>query len=220
MQRRFVAVSVIIVEEYALIREGLRLLLERVRGVDVVGEAANGRDAITLIEKIQPDIAVLEIGLPLLNGIEVVRHLKKRSPRIRSIILSARSDEMHVVNALAAGAAGYVLKDACAAELEFAIHSVYQGGCYLCPRISAHVISGLQDRRYNQKVQPRWELTVRQLEILQLVAEGHTTKEIAVLLHISCKTVEAHRVRLMERTGTQDVAGLIRYAIRNGIIAA
>ncbi len=208
-------ITLVLVEDHTLIREGLRVLIEKVDDVTIVGEAGDGREALLLIKKLQPRIALIDITLPLLNGIEVVSHVRRESPHVRSLILSAHSDEQHVLAALRAGASGYMTKDSTPAEFEMGIRAAFRGEVYLSPRISEHVVTAYLSHTNGESGN---ELTFRQKEILQLVAEGCTTKEIAAILNIASKTVETHRIQLMERTGVQNLAGLIRYAIRNGIV--
>lgn len=188
-------------------------MLERVPEVQIVAEANDGREAIRLIEGHQPDVALIDIVMPGLNGLEVAARVAKDFPNVRIIILSMYESEEYVWRALRSGAAGYLLKGASATDLEHAVKAVGRGETYLSPPITEQVI-----RDYVQRVGDEENiferLTPRQREVLQLIAEGHTTKAIARILEISVKTVETHRAQLMERLGIYDIAGLVRYAVR------
>jgi DNA-binding NarL/FixJ family response regulator len=209
-------VDLVLIEDHALVREGFRLLIQNIPGVRIVGEEDNGRDALDLIKKLRPTVALVDITLPLLNGIELVSKVTSECPGVATLILSAHSDEKHVLAAIRAGAAGYQVKDATPRELEIAIRAVCRGETYLDPTISRYVIALCRDTA------DRFQgpLTTRQREILQLIAEGHTTKEIAAILDVSYKTIETHRTQIMERLEIENLAGLIRYAIRSGIVCA
>jgi DNA-binding NarL/FixJ family response regulator len=206
-------IGILLVDDHELVREGFRLLIAGMSGVSILGEAANGRDAVKLIEKLQPNIVLLDIVLPLLNGIDVAVHAKQVLPSVRILMVSAYADEQYVLQALGAGASGYLLKDGSTKELEFAIRAVSRGETYLSPKIANCVVN---DRLCQPDTHGNFRrpLTLRQREILQLIAEGHTTKDIASILNVSHKTVETHRARLMESVGVHDIAGLVRYAVR------
>lgn len=211
--------KVIIADDHTLVREGIRALLERLPTVTVVGEAGDGRQAQALLEKHRPDVALLDITMPGLNGLELAGRAERLSPRTKVIILSMHAGEAYVAQALRAGVAGYLLKDAAAAELEFALQSVSRGETYLSPAISRQVVEGYL-KVSEEGADPLAGLTARQREILQLVAEGKSTKEIAGLLEVSVKTVESHRAQLMERLDIHDVPGLVRFAIRAGLVSS
>lgn len=212
-------IRVLIADDHGIVRSGIRSLLEQMEGLQVVAEAADGLEALRLVKLHRPDIAILDIGMPGLNGVEATARLTKQFRRTRVIILSMHASEEHVCQALRVGASGYVIKDATTTELELAVRAVARAETYLSPSISEHVLVS-----YSQRTQDESELTIpltsRQREILQLVTEGHTTREIAERLHISTKTVEAHRAHIMKRLNIRDVAGLVRYAIRKGITSA
>jgi DNA-binding NarL/FixJ family response regulator len=217
--------SLLLADDHTLVRAGIRSLLKNINGFEVIAEADNGRDALKLIEQHKPDIVLLDIAMSELNGLEVASRLNKEHPDIRVIILSMHSSEEYVLQALRAGASGYLLKDSAPTELELALRAVSRGETYLSPSISKHVVDDYLRRvSSNQQVnvvQPGvTELTPRQREILQLIAEGNSTKEIAQKLIVSVKTIESHRIQLMERLGIHDIAGLVRYAIRMGIISS
>jgi DNA-binding NarL/FixJ family response regulator len=215
-------IRVALADDHNLVRSGIRALLERLPGVEVVGEASNGREALALIAREKPDMALLDIGMPELNGLEAAPRIARDAPRTKVVILSMHADEKHVAQALRAGVAGYVLKDSCADELPVLIRAITRGETYLSPGISKQVVEALKSRMSEGAVEPALPdpLTSRQREILQLVAEGLSTKEIAGKLDLSIKTVETHRTQIMNRLQIRDVAGLVRYAIRAGLISA
>ena len=213
------AIRVLLADDHALFRAGLRSLLQRIEGVEIVGEARDGHEALRMAAERKPDVVLLDVGLPELNGIEVAERLRD-SPGTRVLILSMFANEEYVLRSLRAGAAGYLLKDSSVVELEAAVRSVADGGSYLSPAVSGHVLAAYVRRVGEEGVPPEPALTPRQREVLQLIAEGHGTKEIAARLYLSAKTVETHRAQLMERLGIHDVAGLVRYAIRAGIVSA
>jgi DNA-binding NarL/FixJ family response regulator len=198
-------------------RAGIRSLLEKIPGVEVVGEAADGREAVALVKSTSPNMVLMDIAMAGLNGLEATARIRKEFPRVRVIILSMHANEEYVLQTLRAGAAGYLLKDSATAELELAIHAVARGDTYLSPAISKRVIDDYLGRTSGQKSFAE-QLTPRQREILQLIAEGKSTKEIAYLLNLSIKTVETHRTQLMDRLDIHDVPGLVRYAMRIGLV--
>jgi DNA-binding NarL/FixJ family response regulator len=210
---------VLIADDHTLVRAGIRALLERIPGTTVVGETGDGREAFDLIEKQRPDLALLDITMPGLNGLEIAGRAANASPKTKVVILSMHAGEAYVAQALRAGVAGYLLKDAAAAELEVALGAVARGETYLSPAISRQVVDGYLRAAGGAEPEPLAGLTGRQREILQLVAEGHPTKEIASLLGVSVKTVESHRAQIMERLDIRDVPGLVRFAIRAGLVS-
>jgi DNA-binding NarL/FixJ family response regulator len=211
---------VVLADDHNLVRAGIRALLERLPDVQVVGEAADGREALELIERERPDLALLDIGMPGLGGLEAASRIAREAPRTRLVILSMHSNEGYVAQALKLGVAGYVLKDACANELPLLMSAIARGETYLSPRISKQVVEALRARLGDGGAggTPADLLTPRQREILQLIAEGKSTKEIAQLLGLSVKTVETHRAQIMDRLQIRDVAGLVRFAMRAGLI--
>ena len=211
------AIRVMLVDDHKLVRAGLRALLESLEGVEVVAEAAHGRQALGLMATHHPNVVLMDIGMPEMNGLEATARIVKDFPNSRVIILSMHSSEEYVLKALRAGAAGYLIKDAGSAELEVAVRAVARGESYLSPAVSKHVV-GEYVRRVSGEEHPLEVLTPRQREILQLLAEGHSTQDIAQILNISAKTVETHRAQLMERLDIHDLAGLVRYAIRAGLV--
>ncbi len=210
---------VLIADDHALVRAGIRALVERLSGFEVVGEAANGRDAIELTRQSRPDIVAMDVTMADLNGVEATERIRREVPETKVLILSMHDAQEFVVRALRAGAAGYLLKDAAREELEVALRTVGAGKRYLSPEISRRAIES--NLRQGQEAANTLErLTARQREILQMIAEGKTTKEIALLLNLSAKTVESHRAQLMDRLRIHDVPGLVRYAIRQGMVTA
>lgn len=212
-------IRVLLADDHRLMRAGLRALLKSLDLVEVVAEAGNGHEAIQLAEQHQPDIVIMDIGMPELNGLEATARMVKLAPAPRIIVLSMHANEEYVRRALQAGVAGYLLKGAEPAELELAIKAVMRGETYLTPAISKQVVQNYLHPR-EMKTNPIQELTPRQREVLQLVAEGHSTKDIAQKLNLSTKTVDTHRTELMQRLDIHDIAGLVRYAIRSGLISA
>jgi DNA-binding NarL/FixJ family response regulator len=208
---------VLLADDHALVRAGIRSLLERMTAIEVVAEASDGREALELAKKHLPDLMLLDIAMAGLNGLEALARATKEFSAVKVIILSMHANEEYVPQALRAGARGYLLKDAAVAELELALRAVNRGEIYLSPRISKRVIDSYLERLENERPL-REELTLRQREIVQLIAEGKSTKEIAFFLKVSIKTVEAQRAQLMERLEIHDVAGLVRYAMRVGLV--
>jgi DNA-binding NarL/FixJ family response regulator len=219
-------IKIMLTDDHALVRAGIRSLLNEMHDVEVVAEADNGRDALRLIEQCHPDIVLLDIAMTELNGLETAVRISKEFPDTKVAILSMHANEEYVVQALRSGAVGYLLKDTAPNELEIAIRAIAMGKVYLSPSISKHVVENYLKRVTStpQSGEPEQNifnlLTTRQREILQLIAEGNSTKEIAHKLNVSVKTVETHRMQLMERLGINDIAGLVRYAIRHGIISS
>ena len=214
-----VKTRILIADDHRLVRAGFRLLLEKIPSVEVVAEADDGREVLELLKKKRADIVLVDIAMAELGGLETLPRIRKDFPGVKVIILSAHANEEYVIRALRSGAAGYMLKDAAAAELELAIKSVSAAKTYLSPSISRTVINGYL-QRLGGPISPLEQLTPRQREILQLIAEGRNTKEIAYDLTISFKTVESHRLQLMERLNIHDVPGLVRYAVRSGLVSA
>lgn len=215
-------IRVLLADDHALVRAGFRALLDKLPGIKVVAEADDGREALKLIEMQRPDIAVIDITMAGMNGLETAARAAKDYPDVRILILSMHAGEEYIMRALRTGASGYMLKDAAEDELESAIHAVMRGKTYLSPTVAKRVGDYVQ--RTGGKVEagdytsPFERLTPRQREVLQLIAEGHTTHEIAEILSVSAKTIETHRAQLMDRLGIHDIPGLVRYSIRIGFI--
>jgi DNA-binding NarL/FixJ family response regulator len=210
---------VLLADDHTLVRAGLRKLLESMPQVTVVGEADDGLALLALAAQLRPDLVLMDIAMAGLNGLEATARLLKAQPGIRVLILSMHQNEEYVRQALRNGAMAYLLKDAAPVELELAIQAVQRGETYLSPAVSRGVLSDYVERLRGDPV-PAVLLTPRQREVLQLVAEGHSTKEIARRLDLSVKTVDTHRSQLMKQLDIHEVAGLVRYALRSGLISS
>jgi DNA-binding NarL/FixJ family response regulator len=210
-------IRVLLTDDHELFRAGIRALIRTFVGIDIIAEASNGREALSLSKAHHPDIVLMDIFMPELNGLDTTARLVSVSPESRVIMLSMSSEEEYVLQALRCGAAGYLLKNISPSELEQAIRAVARGDTYLSPAISKHVIAAYQHRG-GESIGLFDRLTSRQREVLQLVAEGYTSKEIARKLSLSVKTVEMHRSQLMAALDIHDIAGLVRIAIRMGLI--
>ena len=204
---------IILADDHALVRAGIRLLIESIPNVEVVGEAGNGNEALALLEKTSADIALLDVAMPGLNGLAVTEAMSSRFPEVKVIILSMHQSAEFVLHALRAGADGYIVKDGASSELAAAIAAVARGESYLSPAVSRLVIASSLGRPEQVP-----ELTARQRQVLRLLAEGQSMKEIAYALGVSIKTIEAHRAQLMDRLQIHDIPGLVRYAMRTGLI--
>jgi DNA-binding NarL/FixJ family response regulator len=218
MIRPIKLIQVILADDHTLVRAGIRALLEKLPGVKVVGEAGDGREVLNLVKVHPPDVVLMDIAMPGLNGLEAAERMARDYPAVRIIMLSMHNNEEYVLRALKAGASGYLLKKAATAELETALQRVVHGEIYLSREISTQLhrkfpLHGITDRK-----SPLEQLTGRQREILQLIAEGQNTKGIAEILKVSPKTVEYHRMKLMSRLNVHDVPGLVRFALRVGLI--
>jgi DNA-binding NarL/FixJ family response regulator len=210
------SIRVLLVDDHALVRAGIRSLLSSMPSVQVVGEAASGEEALALSEREHPDIVLMDIAMKGLTGLEAAARIHERQPQVRVVILSMHSGEEYVMQAMRAGAAGYLLKDAATGELELALRSVMRGESWFSPAVSRQVVAGYVQRVGGEAASE--VLTARQREVLSLLAAGKSTKEIAFALKLSVKTVETHRAQIMERLGIRDVAGLVRYALRTGLV--
>ena len=207
------AIRLLLADDHQLVRQSLRALLER-EGYQVVAEAGDGREAVRLARELNPDLAVLDVAMPELNGLEAARQIGRAAPRVRTVLLTMHDEEQYVAEALAAGVKGYVLKSQVAHDLLRALEEVAQGAVYLSPRVS-HVLVDVSLGRRRIGDDP---LTEREREVLHLIAEGRTTKQVAAALGVSVKTAESHRSRLMKKLDIHEVAGLVRYAIRRGLV--
>ena len=212
-------IRILLADDHALVRAGIRSLIEKIPNVEVVGEASTGRQALEMVKTTLPNLVLMDIAMAELGGLEALPRITKDFPGVKVIILSAHANEEYVIRALRNAAAGYMLKDAATAELQLAIDSVAQDKTYLSPSISRTVIDSYLER-VGGPLSPLEQLTSRQREILQSIAEGKNTKEIASDLDISFKTVESHRLQLMERLNIHDIPGLVRYAIRTGLVSS
>lgn len=208
---------IVLADDHALVRAGIRVLIEQIPGLEVVGEAGDGHAALELVRDLQPDVLLTDIAMGAPSGLEVAARVARDFPEVKVIILSMHANEEYVMEALRHGAAGYLLKDSAAVELERALQTVGEGRTYLSPVISRRVIDAYVGRT-GAPGAARDPLTPRQREVLQLLAEGYNTKKIAGLLGISVKTAETHRAQLMERLGLHSIPELVRYAMRTGLI--
>jgi DNA-binding NarL/FixJ family response regulator len=209
---------ILIADDHALLRAGIRLLLSEVPGVKVVAETGDGHEALALIAEKRPDIALVEIALPGLNGLDVTARARKEHPSTRILIVASDAQDEHVRRALVVGSAGYLLKNADRNELELALRVVARGDVWLSPEVATKVAAAYARNSRSSTDEPFDVLTPRQREVLQLIAEGLSSKEIATRIGVSVKTVDTHRTELMERLGIRGIAGLVRYAIRVGMV--
>jgi len=213
-------IRVLVADDHAIIREGLRVMLGNQPDMEVVGSAANGREAVRLVDEHEPDVVVIDISMPELNGIEAISQMLPRHPHIKVIVLSIHETKPYDYRTLKAGAKGYLLKETAGLEVVEAVRAVYRGERYLSQRISDLLTNvAFRNLEVPMEVSPLEQLSPREREILQLVAEGKTSQEIAVRLSISPKTVDTYRSRLMRKIGVEDVAGLVKFAIQHGVIS-
>jgi two-component system, NarL family, response regulator NreC len=206
-------IRIVLADDHVLVRQGLKSLLER-EGFQVVAEASDGQEALRHVESLQPDIAVMDISMPTLNGLNAAREVKRASPKTRTILLTQHDESQYIRDALEAGVKGYVLKSQVASDLVLAIRQVSRGQVYLSPGVSSAVMEAYQSKSEKSKN----PLTSRERQVLQLVAEGKSTKDVASLLGISVKTAESHRTRLMQKLDIHETASLVLYAVRRGIV--
>ena len=207
------AIRVVLADDHDLVRLGIAALLCDVEGVEVVGEAGNGEELIALVERLRPDLAMTDISMPGMDGLEAIVHIHSRWPEVRLLVLSMHNTADFVKRAVANGACGYLMKDAPSLELSQAIRSVMATGSYFSPAISQQLLQASEPPAADQ-------LTERQIEILSLIADGRSSKEIAVELGLSPKTVDVHRARIMQRLDSRDISGMTRYSVRNGLVKA
>jgi len=212
-------VRVLLADDHGVVRKGLRFLLERQPDMEVVGEAADGREAVSLAAEVNPDIIIMDIAMPLLNGIDATAQIVKRNPKVGVIILSMHSDEGYLVRILTAGAKGYLLKDSADADIVRAVQAVARSKPFFSPQIAQTLLEDYMRQMKQQGLQDSYELlTDREKEILQLLAEGKSNKEVAALLSLSVYTVETHRANLMQRLNLHSTAEIVLYAVRKKII--
>lgn len=212
-------ISVFLVDDHTVVRDGLRLLIETQSDMNVVGAASDGREAVRQVSLSRPNVVIMDIAMPELNGVEATRQIRENIPETKVIVLSMHSSSEHVFQALKAGAQGYLLKESAGAEVIHAIRAVHAGRRYLSEKIGDQVIDDyIQGRGAGQRESPLSKLSSREREILQLVAEGKSSVDIAGILYISPKTVETYRSRLMQKLGIEDIAGLVKFALQHGMI--
>lgn len=210
---------VVIADDHGLVRRGMKALLEAEPGLEIAGEAADGREALRLLEELRPDIAVLDVAMPLLNGIEVASQAIRKQADLRVIMLSMYADEAYIIRALLAGARGYLLKEATEEDLLPAVQAVAAGKSFFSPAISRILATDYVRQLRQRGTQDSWDLlSAREREVMQLLAEGNTNKETAALMGISASTVETHRTRIMQKLELKSFADLVLYAVRKGII--
>jgi DNA-binding NarL/FixJ family response regulator len=212
-------IRLILADDHTLVRAGIRALLEKLPGVEVVGEAGDGRQVLKLVKTLGPNVVLMDISMPGLNGLEATERISREFPDVRVIILSMHNNEEYYWRALKAGAAGYLLKKAATTELATALQQLVKGEIYLSREISARLVKKFPKQGIADRKSPLEQLTGRQREILQLIAEGQNTKQIAEILKVSPKTVEYHRMKLMNCLNVHDVPGLVRFALRVGLIS-
>jgi len=211
---------ILIAEDHTILREGLRALLSQAPNFEIVGEVADGLDAVQSVETLRPDIVLMDLTMPRMHGLEAIREIVRRSPETKILVLTVHTNEEYVLAAFAAGAKGYLLKDASHAELLTAIRTILSDKPYLSPEISAMVLKGYLDGRKHLSTESTWDtLTQREREILKLVAEGYKNKDVADLLCISEKTAQKHRANLMKKLDIHNVAGLTAFAIDKGLVS-
>jgi len=211
------ATKVLLVDDHEIMREGMSALLRKYSEFEVIGLASDGREAIEMVAQLHPDVVIMDVGMPNLNGVDATRQLISAHPNLKIMALSAHSDGSVVVKMIRAGAAGYMLKESAFEELVEGLNTLMEGKTFLCKKISKVVFSEYVDLVSNSKAMKGNGLTNREREVLQLVAEGKTTKEIAELLQLSTKTIDSHREHIMEKLGIRNIAGLTKYAIREGL---
>ncbi len=212
-------VKILIVDDHAIVRQGLRALLDAQDGLEVIAEAENGRDAVKKVHDLAPDVVIMDIAMPILNGLEATRQIKRLRPGVKVLALTMYNEENYIFQILKSGASGYLTKECSAGELITAIRSVHGGSPYFSPVISRKIMDSYlrEDGEKNAGREPD-KLTNREKEVLQLIAEGYTNGEIGGFMKISVKTVETHRAHIMNKLDLHDVAGLIKYAIKKGIV--
>lgn len=215
------AIKVFLADDHAVVRDGLRLILEAEADISVIGEASDGRQAVHQIKQLSPDIVVMDIAMPELNGIEATKQIKETCPSTRIVVLSMYSNREHIFRALEAGASGYLLKELAGQEVVKAVRVLHSGHYYLCDRISEIMIDDYLHQRHTASTQsPLEQLSAREREVLQLVVNGKSSTEIADILYLSPKTVETYRSRLMQKLGISNIPMLVKFAIQHGLTTA
>ncbi len=212
-------IRVLVVDDHTIVRDGICALLRLAGDMEVVGEAANGREALEMVKKLMPDVMLIDIAMPNMNGLEATRHIRKEFPRVRVLVLTQYDDKEHVFWAIEAGANGFISKTAASSDLAHGIRSVHRGDSFLSPSAAKFLVEDYQTEANLRKEQdPYKQLSDREREILKLLAEGCTTREIADMLVISVKTVEGHKTNLMSKLDIHNRTDLVKYALRKGVI--
>ena len=211
-------IRVLVVDDHAIVREGICTLLRLTQDIETVGEAANGREAVDMAKKLKPDVVLMDVAMPVMEGVEATRRLHKESPGVKVLVLTQHDDSEHVFSAIEAGAFGFISKTAASSELTSGIRSVYRGDSFLSPSVARCFVEEWQHGAAGTKSHDPYEqLTDREREVLKLLAEGHTTKQVAALLVISPKTVDGHKTSLMAKLDLHNRSDLLKYALRKGI---
>ena len=211
-------IHVLLVDDHAILREGIKALLEKRDNIEVVAEATNGREAISKLTQFRPDVVVLDISMPLMDGLEAARQMKREDPEVKILVLTMHNDEEYFFQLLRAGVSGYVTKKTASRELVSAIEAAYKGESFFCPSMAKHLLSNyLKLDKTTQNVE-QVELTPREREVVKLIAEGHTNQQIADLLHRSVKTIESHRANILRKLDIHDSIELVKYAVRKKLI--
>ncbi len=211
-------IKVLVADDHTILRQGIKALLDNQEGIEVIGEAKDGREALAIIEETLPDVVLMDIAMPGLNGLEATRRIKKKFPRMKVLVLTMYTNEEYIFQILNAGANGYLVKETAFQDLISAIKAVYKNEAFMSPSISKKVINSYIKKAQDEEEQTCEILTTREREILQLIAEGNSSKKIAELLFISPKTVETHRTHIMDKLNIHNRTGLIKYAIRKGMV--
>ncbi len=209
-------IRILLADDHAIMRDGIRALVDLHDDIEIVGEASEGREAIDKVQELEPDIVVMDIAMPGMDGLEATRRIKNKHPKVKVLILTQYNNREYILSAIKAGAAGYVPKRALGSDLIAALYAVHTGESFLYPSAAAALI---EDYRQQAKVEPYDRLTAREREILKLIAEGHTSREIAGMLFISLKTVQGHRAKIMEKLDIHNRTELIKYAMRKGLVS-
>lgn len=213
------AIRLFLADDHTIVRQGLAKLLDAEPDIEVIGEAENGREAVKKVEALQPEVVIMDISMPLLNGIEATRHIKKVAPQTRIIILSMHAHDRYISELLRLGASGYLLKDATGQDIIQAIHAVMQGGTYLSPSISRRVVEDYVTLKKKSSREDHYsKLSNREREVFQMIAEGRSTKDISDILCISPSTVKTHRANIMEKLQIDNITQLVKFAVRLGIV--
>ncbi|MDO8568071.1 MAG: response regulator transcription factor [Dehalococcoidales bacterium] len=212
-------IRVLVVDDHTIVRDGICALLALADDIKVVGEAANGSEALKLVKELEPDVVLMDIAMPIMDGLEATRRISKEFPRIKVLVLTQYEDKEYVFPILEAGASGFISKVAASSELTSGIRSVFSGDSYLSPPVARLLVEDYQHKSGRESLDPYDRLTARERDVFKLVAEGYTTKEIAGMLAVSPKTVEGHKTRLMSKLGLRNRIELVKCALRKGIIA-